>query len=1013
MSTELPFRTDGTDFLKRLAREVESLKRHTHVDPDTILDETDFVPPMPPTDPIASSDWQADGARVAFSWTAPEYDTANAPLDDLSHYELRWQYQSAPGWHTVTTDDVTATILGFTGSETLDWQVRALDVNGNASDWLVDTVATAADPTPPSSDTLAPKPPTALSGTGTVVPGTVVTVDYELTWTAPTENVDNSPLTDLMDYEVQHRYVGSTTWTSFTTPLDETLISGLEPSIDVEWRVRARDTSGNVSTWATDTITGIDDGTPPDQPSVATLTTKLGTVTATWNGLDVDSDPMPSDFSHLDVYVSDTTGFTPSSATYYDRLVGPGSVVVTGLTVGDTVYIRTIAVDTSGNQSPASAEVSLVVQGVQGPDLEANSVTSNAIAAGAITAEKIALGVLRTNLIADPSFEEDYAITGSNDDTRWYVEWAWAGPTATRVMSPRSGQRALEMTVGVGAELSINSAHFDLEPGETYVLSVYVATTTDPVTTDFAIRVAGGTDDNLTEYPAGTLGTALPLEVDDPNYLEDLDVVYSGATVTPESYGNYTARFMVPAGIVRGALQLRATGGSAYSLIVDDVSVVKLGQGATEITSAGIRLFGSEGTEVGAFVSNRANYFSVTGPDGETLASVSEDGDISGQTVYSENDIQIGGQPLIGSLADFQPITDQPENIAGWMDPLPRGIVGHGFWNNGAIYDFTTTRGIFELAFAVERGRAYRVTFYGGYANNTGSAASGYEIRLTNPTTVDTEAATPDFTNSSRILRSFISSQITQYQTPPTVSRILRCNVDDGIIGSGNGELNPGVAKLFVTVTGATSTIRYSANEDLVLFVEDVGPDHPNSKRNNYTESGSGATTTPTTKTYVKEWSTSDSRGYKGSGAQSFDQSVIKHGYESYEGNSSGAYQFNYSSIQSALSTAGGRVVVIKKVEVYLYASHWYYNSGGTAYLRTYNATSLPTTRPTAGNLVTSANWPKPGGRWVNVGTAWGSNFQDGSAKGVLIGNTGSTSSLYYGRFSKTAKLRITYTVTE
>ena len=131
------------------------------------------------------------------------------------------------------------------------------------------------------------------------------------------------------------------------------------------------------------------------------------------------------------------------------------------------------------------------------------------------------------------------------------------------------------------------------------------------------------------------------------------------------------------------------------------------------------------------------------------------------------------------------------------------------------------------------------------------------------------------------------------------------------------------------------------------------------------------------------------------------------------EGNSSGAYQFNYSSIQNALSTADGRIVNIKKVEVYLYANHWYYNSGGTAYLRTYNSTSLPSSRPTAGNLVTSSSWPKPGGRWVNVGTSWGSLFQSGSAKGVLIGHTGTTSARAYGRFNKSAKLRITYDVTE
>jgi hypothetical protein len=49
----------------------------------------------------------------------------------------------------------------------------------------------------------------------------------------------------------------------------------------------------------------------------------------------------------------------------------------------------------------------------------------------------------------------------------------------------------------------------------------------------------------------------------------------------------------------------------------------------------------------------------------------------------------------------------------------------------------------------------------------------------------------------------------------------------------------------------------------------------------------------------------------------------------------------------------------------------------------------------------------------VNVGKDWGTRFQEGTAKGLLIGNTGTSSLTAYGRFDKSAKLRITYDVTE
>jgi hypothetical protein len=221
--------------------------------------------------------------------------------------------------------------------------------------------------TPPIiPDTLAPKPPTALSGDGTMAPNGT-RVDYELEWTAPTQNTDDSPLTDFAYYVVRWRYGLGGVYQMFTTKETTFALPGLVPATNIEWGVLARDYSGNDSTWATNTITGVVDTVGPAKPSAPTLTSQLGTVTAAWDGLANGGGAMSADFARLDLYQSATTG---GPWTLVDSLRGPGTIVVASVPVGTTRFFSSIAIDTSGNASVRSTEASIVVQGIEIPDID-------------------------------------------------------------------------------------------------------------------------------------------------------------------------------------------------------------------------------------------------------------------------------------------------------------------------------------------------------------------------------------------------------------------------------------------------------------------------------------------------------------------------------------------------------------------------------------------------------------------------------------------------------------------
>lgn len=465
--------------------------------------------------------------------------------------------------------------------------------------------------------------------------------------------------------------------------------------------------------------------------------------------------------------------------------------------------------------------------------------------------------------------------------------------------------------------------------------------------------------------------------------LEKTDSSYNTKPDTPQ-YQTLTRELTIPAGIVRASVTALIYQPGIQSILIDDVSVLEKGQGGSELTSAGLRLFNTNGDEVVALVANRANYFTVTSPDGETLASIDDEG--GGSFVTTSID---------GVDSDGDGTPDSGFQIYGteymeWLDRRGRGVLPDGYAlrvDTPTSYATTTMTKYLELQFMAPKGRTLRVdvpSFYLG-SSIAGSSMLSYLFVEYDGTAVTTTSTQVGSTRThAATANAYRTGGITYHMrtgdwTSDREVRLLLCFVSEG-----SGNCRPIAASGY----------------PIEIIVTDVGP--------HVVDSGIDYSlpSPPTTrKTYTTTWKSTGYRTWTGSGSVSYGAGTdIKQGYESVEGDCKGIWIF--PSVTSALSGA-----TVIKVEAYLYANMWYYNSGGTGLIKVHGSASLPSVVPTLTTALSSANWPKPGGRWVTLPSSLYAGFKSGTYKGVGVGPAGTTNKLYYGRFNGAgAQLRITYT---
>lgn len=758
--------------------------------------------------------------------------------------------------------------------------------------------------------------------------------------------------------------------------------------------------------------------------------------------------------------VNDTDG-TPMLAVG-ELEAGSGLFAVAGMNGGQVVAndldlpegtitetdISDSAISTPKLRANAVTADKIFAGSVTADKIAANAVTAGKIAAGVITADRLAVGVIASAVIYEQC----------NDVGAWRQDGGGTGTiTSVAVADNPAGPKVWRCVGNVhGLVLPHN---IPVDPTALYRIRMRVRNTIAPsvpgtqlVYLGFAGVAADGVTyvkaDNTTSTTAvgahyvGVSGGAYPVG---PGWTEIVGYLRGyGATVgtggarpDPNSPGQLAplATFIRPVihtnynsgdgtteiGLVEVAVIPSMANGAV--VIADgqvDASKFRASSrsGArAEVTPWGLQLYDAEGNAVISLLSNSANYLEMTDAGGNNIATISEGGAASFESISVDGDIEVMGRSLLGALGGL----DHPGLPDGGstLDMMPRGIVAFGEQVFGSTYGTGTDTGMFELAFEARPNRVYAFRVSDSLvsldmsASTTAHGYVGYRFRIEYPAAAGGVAAIPTF-----------SSPVMGYDYKPVVDvgssafvtlgghKLLRCPAS-GVRGSNPLEVTAGTNRVLVSFYNpgaAPATFYNNTANPLQIWVEDIGMLVPETGVLN---NGSGGATPPKS-TYTKTYDATWSGAYDGSGAyESWHGSECFFGYlSSTNGNQKAMIGFPYTTIQSDLSGAA-----VSKVEVYLYANHWYYNAGGTMVIGYHAAgTTRPGSFSGTTNRLTSTSWPKPGGRWVNITSQiGGSLWAAGTARGIVLGPGPSTAWTYYGRvngfgMSSPPKLRITYT---
>ena len=420
---------------------------------------------------------------------------------------------------------------------------------------------------------------------------------------------------------------------------------------------------------------------------------------------------------------------------------------------------------------------------------------------------------------------------------------------------------------------------------------------------------------------------------------------------------------------------LRSNGAVMDEAVIGDLAANIITSGLFRTAAEGQRLeIDSNGLIMWGTDSDGNDYEMVRiGPSGDNLLTV-------GSSTISETGVS-------APRGEFEQLTVAGQDLTGMIGAGPRGLVARARSTSVGEWDGSGNEvWRLQVNFYAYPDRMYRIIVPSHYV----------QTRSTIPNIITEFLRWKDITDgvgvnaSSPQLDSIIHSipRAGNY-TVPGMTAVL----DGSDIGS-----NPDGTRTQVVLSSRSPAgldNRYVAGGayPLAVIIEDIGPSLPWTGRSwvhvgtpSQGSSGGAAPETDRQERYTKTWSP---QGYGGdvSGGD-----VVQGTYGSY-GNRSGSWTMP-GDMRTALQGS-----TIEKLEIYLYATHWYYGSGGTASIR---ATDGSTFKAFVGSAFTSANWPRSAGRWVTVPSSWHSYFQSGAWKGIGV-QTGSTNLLYYGRFKADA----------
>lgn len=418
---------------------------------------------------------------------------------------------------------------------------------------------------------------------------------------------------------------------------------------------------------------------------------------------------------------------------------------------------------------------------------------------------------------------------------------------------------------------------------------------------------------------------------------------------------------------------LRSNGAVIDEAVIGELAANIISSGLFRTAAAGQRLeIDSSGLVMYGLDPDGVEFELVRiGPDGENLITA--------------GDTTISPAGVAAPQGDFDTLSVGGDELTTIIDRIPRGVISF-MWVAGASAWHGVNENIkrIEAEATLEPGRRYRISLDSHNVQLRSASPMQYVTLL--------RAEMPRGSGMTNIATARYHLTGTTENQPigqlvGWVDTIDRTTPIDAIFD--------------YVVRGSAGRDHRISNTDskLRLTVEDVGPALV-STGTSYMDEGTpqeGSSQAPPKEDPVRRY-TNVQWNAGGYGGDTSAGDVVQ-GYYSGVGMRSGGWVFP-SAMRTALAGA-----TIEKLEVYLYASHWYWGSGGTASIRPNNGSY----QGWVGSAFTSPNWPRNHGRWVKVPSSWHSAIAAGTYRGVGV-QTSSTNSLYYGRFTGSAtKFRATY----
>ena len=679
-------------------------------------------------------------------------------------------------------------------------------------------------------------------------------------------------------------------------------------------------------------------GPPPPTPTAPVVEPGVSGFRITWDGRFTGGAVAPLDLSRVQVHLLASAETPPDVRKPAATIeAGSGASVTIASTAYDGLWVRLVAVSTSGTPGLASAAVPAAARRAGAGDLGNGAVQPGHISPGAVGAPHLEVGAVGpehisvgqgTNLVPDPGFEG--AATAN--------VLAAAGSAWSLAPGNRTG-------VGVRADCTAE------DPAAPVYLTLPLATVPVIAASQLHLGIDVLASDDLVAQ-----GVKIMARWEDSAGQVLGYGVAELSSPTPGVWQRASGQVAAPQGTTRAVLALEASAAVSGSVVFDNAEAITVfgratGGARAELGPAGLRLYDETGDTAVALVTGEPQYLTLRS-GGQAVATI----DTSGTAGFA--DLHVAGSLSVGG-----------DSVSALLAQHARGLVALDYQatpvrTSGGEYGYV------EVTLDVDVTRMYRIVFD---AQAKASVAGGdVHLRLRDGGAASPTVASPQL-------------QFSPHPLPTTAPRRVR--LEHIVAGSA---LGAGLHRLLITFQNVGGPVGQSV--DLLgatgslglLYVEDVGARIPETGAYN---TGAGSTVPPPrayTRTYAATWSGS----YANRGAiNAYHKNACVQGYTSRnDGVQAALIGF---PAQLATDLAGAQIT---KAEVYLYFDHWAAATGGKAVIRAHAHAARPA-RFSADDEAQTINWARNQGRWVDVTAV----FDSVRWRGIAL-DPNSNSPQFFGR---------------